>query len=371
MKIALIADFCPHYRYKLYSMLSKEHDFDFYFYRKDQKEKVKRVKTIREGPNFWYLSYFQIFKRLIKGRYDVVITITLNKWAFFSSFLISKITGAKFIVWHTIWYYPPTFKYKAFSKILLMILKNYADAIIVYGLHGKVFLKSKGVLDEKIFIAWQAVDNELYNKKIAYEEVEDIRTKLNIETNQVVLFVGRFRELKGMKYLMQALDGTSNKNAFTVLFVGGGPLRNYMEDFCNKHGIKVRFAGLLSYDKLPIYYKLATLLVLPSITVYRKESWGFKEPWGLVVNEAFNQGCPAVTSDSVGAAAGGLVKDNVNGFIVPERDSRALIVAIESILNSTKMRDELSKNASCEIKKWTYERQAEGVIGAIEYVCQV
>ena len=42
----------------------------------------------------------------------------------------------------------------------------------------------------------------------------------------------------------------------------------------------------------------------------------FREPWGLVVNEAMNRGLAVIASDAVGAAAGGLVRDGENGLIV-------------------------------------------------------
>ena len=65
--------------------------------------------------------------------------------------------------------------------------------------------------------------------------------------------------------------------------------------------------------------------MLPSITTALD-----KEPWGLVVNEAMHAGLPVVATDAVGAAAGGLVRDGENGFVVPERDADALAAAVRS-----------------------------------------
>ena len=45
----------------------------------------------------------------------------------------------------------------------------------------------------------------------------------------------------------------------------------------------------------------------------RSPSRRFREPWGLVVNEAMNQHVAIVASDAVGAAAGGLVRDGATG----------------------------------------------------------
>ena len=48
----------------------------------------------------------------------------------------------------------------------------------------------------------------------------------------------------------------------------------------------------------------------------------FREPWGLVANEAMNQGLAVIATDEVGAAAGGLVRHERNGLVVPAGDAR-------------------------------------------------
>ena len=58
-----------------------------------------------------------------------------------------------------------------------------------------------------------------------------------------------------------------------------------------------------------------TVVALPSIPTPR-----FREPWGLVCNEAMHQGRPVIASDSVGAAAGGLVRDGETGIVVRSGD---------------------------------------------------
>ena len=83
--------------------------------------------------------------------------------------------------------------------------------------------------------------------------------------------------------------------------------------------------GYVSPEEALTYYATADLFVLPSVTMPTG-----KEPWGLVVNEAMNQGLPVVATEAVGAAAGGLVQAGVNGFIVPERDSEALAQVIST-----------------------------------------
>jgi glycosyltransferase involved in cell wall biosynthesis len=81
-----------------------------------------------------------------------------------------------------------------------------------------------------------------------------------------------------------------------------------------------------------------------------------------------NQGAPVVTTDAVGAARGGLVKDGENGFIVPEGDTDALAEAMDRILGNYKLHEAMSNNAREHVKAWNYDAMASGFFQALEYV---
>src|SRR3972149_8452107 len=308
MKILFITNLCTHYRYKLYKLLAEKHNFDMYFFDDENKTKedIKHLKVFHDDK-FYYLPTKSILLKLFQRNYDVIIKCTNSKWSFWGCFLVAKLTKAKFIVWHSIWYYPETLQYKLFSWFLIKVLKDYSDAAVVYGEHGKRFLAEKGINPEKIFIAWQTVDNEVFGREVDEEEIAHIKERLNIpENKRIILYVGRLVELKGIEYLLEALNRL-NKKEFIFIAVGHGTLNGIIERFCEDNGINCRLVGLVPNCDLPPYYKLATVLVLPSITTKT-----FKEPWGLVVNEALNQGCPVVVTDAVGAGVGGLVKNEEN-----------------------------------------------------------
>ncbi|MFX0133941.1 MAG: glycosyltransferase family 4 protein [Candidatus Hodarchaeota archaeon] len=363
MKTAFITNLCTHYRYKIFKMLGNKHDYDFYFFDSEgkTKEDIKHLNVIKEGKRFHYLSIKKILINIIKKKYDVIIKCTNNKWAFLGSFIAAKLIKARFIVWHTIWYYPKTIQYRLFSQLLLYILKKHTDAIVVYGKHGKNFLIKKGINPAKIFIAWQTVDNELFGRDIDDEEITFIRNKYEIsESKKVILYVGRFEKIKGIEYLLEALD-MLDKREFVLLLIGDGSLSGQIRNYCEKNGIDYRITGLMPHYELPPYYKMADVFVLPSITTKK-----LKETWGLVVNEAFNQRCPAVVTDAVGAGVGGLLIDGVNGFVIKEKDANALADSLRKVISDTQLRNKLSRNAREDIKKWTYERQAEGFLNAVK-----
>jgi glycosyltransferase involved in cell wall biosynthesis len=364
VKVAVITNLCTHYRYKLFTLLVNKHNFDFYFFDDEEmtKEDIKHLKIYRGNERFYYLPGIKIFRKLMEIKYDVIIKCTNNQWVFYVSFLLAKFIKAKFIVWHSVWYYPNTLKYKLFSRLFVEILRNYVDAIIVYGEHGKKFLTEKGIDPKKIFIAWQTVDNEVFGKKVEDDDTRALKERHNIPDGKIILlYVGRLLEIKGIQYLLTALNKLDKSKIFFIA-IGSGELKNYIKEYCEINGIDYYLPGILPYQSLPPFYKIATSLVLPSITSHK-----FKEPWGLVVNEALNQGCPVVVTDAVGAGVGGLIKDGVNGFVVPEKDSDSLANKIGIIMNNDELREAFSKNALEEIKGWTYERQAEGFVNAVKF----
>jgi glycosyltransferase involved in cell wall biosynthesis len=113
-------------------------------------------------------------------------------------------------------------------------------------------------------------------------------------------------------------------------------------------------------QRLPAFYRLATVLVLPSVTTRE-----FREPWGLVTNEAFSQGCPVIVTETVGAAAGGLVRDGVNGLVIREDSSEDLASALSRVLRDPGLRTRLGEAGRTSVAGWTQERMVGGFLEAI------
>ena len=107
-------------------------------------------------------------------------------------------------------------------------------------------------------------------------------------------------------------------------------------------------------------YAACDVLVVPSIATPT-----FREPWGLVVNEAMNRGLPVIASDAVGAAAGGLVRDGRNGLVVPAGDSDALAGAIRRLAADPELRARLGEAGARDVRAYTYDAWAEGFSGAL------
>jgi glycosyltransferase involved in cell wall biosynthesis len=91
----------------------------------------------------------------------------------------------------------------------------------------------------------------------------------------------------------------------------------------------------------------------------------FKEPWGLVCNEAFEQGRTVIATTAVGAAAGGLVRDGETGLVIAPDDSRQLAAAIDTLLGDEPLRRRLGTAARAAVQPFTYDAMAAGVEAAL------
>jgi glycosyltransferase involved in cell wall biosynthesis len=76
-------------------------------------------------------------------------------------------------------------------------------------------------------------------------------------------------------------------------FVGDGPLRAEVEEVIREHDLPAKVLGFVNQSDMPAVYAAADCLVLPS---------DGSETWGLVVNEAFACGLPAIVSAEAGCA---------------------------------------------------------------------
>ena len=144
--------------------------------------------------------------------------------------------------------------------------------------------------------------------------------------SQVVAFLGRLVEQKGVRVLLEAYRQLPGRESTTLLFVGGGPLA----EECRAQPGVVVVEGV-PHARVPEYLALADLLVLPSLTT---ASW--REQFGRAAVEAMACGLPVVGSDS------GEIPNVLNGadggVVVPEGDVHALADAVDSLLGDPRAR---------------------------------
>jgi len=367
MKINFITNLCTHYVVRLFELLSERHEIRFYFTGGDESywntanrpaegnikgKYLKKLTKARIMPGVLFLP----FK---KG--DVCIKTLDGRFSLAVIFLITKLMRRPFILWTGLWAHPETLMHQLTFPFTRFIYRH-SDAIVVYGEHVKKYLIGLGVDREKIFCAPHSVDNSLMSELVLAEQKSALKKELGLAEEKVILYVGRLERCKGLEFLIEGLSKLRDID-FMMVFIGNGSLEGALKNQCEQSSVKAKFLGHIPNEKLVRYYALADAFVLPSITTTQ-----FKEPWGLVINEAMNQGCPIVTTDAVGAAAGGLVENGRNGYIVPEKDSQALKEALEQVLTDEEQRKSMEQYSRNKIREWDQQQTAAGFLQAIDYV---
>ncbi len=373
-RLVFVQSFCSHYTVGLFNLIAQHVDTEFFFF-SDGKERYWQDELgVRSGDfahtylrGFW-LGNTRIAPalpfKLLSSRAEAILSCIDGKFALAVAYVVARWKRVPFLLWTGLWCRVDT-TLQRWIFPLTRFLYQHADAVVVYGEHVKRYLVSEGVRPERIFVAPHAVDNSFYSRAVSGQEKQALREKLGILSDQkVILYLGRLEESKGLPYLLKAF-GSCHLSGAMLVIAGDGSERQALQDLALQLGIasRVRFAGHVPPEETVAYYALSSIVVLPSVSTAHA-----KEPWGLVVNEACNQGIPVVATDAVGAVSGGLLEDQKNGLVVPERDAGALARALLKIWEDPVARERMGAAARHSIRKWDQALQAGGFLLALEAV---
>jgi len=194
------------------------------------------------------------------------------------------------------------------------------------------------------------------------------REELGIPPDRrLILFVGRLDPVKGLDVLLEAMCELTRRlrpcrAQDLSLAVIGGDRESHLEammtdlscyaEIRRELGLEdlVVFIGSRSQEVLPLYYSAAEVCVMPSLY----------ESFGMVALEAMACGTPVIAS-----RVGGLtytVRDGETGFLVPERDPKALAARLEQLLTDDNLRRRMGERAVQVAAQYSWDV----VAGAIE-----
>lgn len=138
----------------------------------------------------------------------------------------------------------------------------------------------------------------------------------------IVLFAGNLHPFKGVLLLLDALAQISDRGKLLFVFAGPeesgnaewGSIDSYLR-YADQLGVlpQVRFTGRVTPECLASLYQCCDIVVLPT----------FRDMFPKVLVEGALAGKPLITTSANGAA-GSMVVDGVNGFVIAPGDSVAL-----------------------------------------------
>ena len=162
-----------------------------------------------------------------------------------------------------------------------------------------------------------------------------------------ILFVGEVGLRKGIAYLYEAQKRLNTTNV-VVRAVGPNVLSLQA---CKILAQKMDLAGPLPANEMPEVFRWADIFVFPSIC----------EGSALVIYEALASGVPVITTPN----AGSIVRDGIDGFIVPIRDSEAIANCIDGLAANPGVLQEMSRKAVECVQEITRAQYGERLVQAL------
>ncbi|MCL6622782.1 MAG: glycosyltransferase family 4 protein [Syntrophobacterales bacterium] len=182
-----------------------------------------------------------------------------------------------------------------------LVVRPLFDAAFVPGSLGQEYLASLGLPVRQIWKGVYVVDNDYFARgaAAARDQSTEYRSRYGLPEHYF-LCVSRLSSEKNLAGLIRAFaQYWAHGGAWHLVVAGTGPEEKTLRQMAaTVAGDKIHFVGWQQYERLPVYYGLARIFILPSHI----------EPWGLVVNEAMAAGLPVLVSTACGCAPDWLLK---------------------------------------------------------------
>ena len=225
-----------------------------------------------------------------------------------------------------------------FTVVSSYIYKELLNLLILYSTTG---IKN----NKKFKIIPMGVEVSKFISKV---NKKSLKRKYNIDSKNVLLFIGRLVEKKGLEYLLKAFPNILKTNPNTLLVIcGDGPLKERYEELSKKMKLDnfVKFVGKISEEEKLDYLAMADILVVPSI----KTKEGDTEGLPVVILEGGASEKPIVASNVGGISDA--IYDRLNGFLVRQKDPKMLAEKINILLSNVTLRKKFGKRSRKLVEK--------------------
>jgi phosphatidylinositol alpha-mannosyltransferase len=165
-----------------------------------------------------------------------------------------------------------------------------------------------------------------------------------------IVFVGQPVERKGLPVLARAFEALREQIPAELVMIGPSPeqLSRMMPDPRGVHAL-----GKIDDEAKRRELELADVLCAPSLG---------GESFGMVLTEALAAATPVVASDIAGYRD--IVRDGVNGVLVPPADPRALASALRDLWAKPERRAQMGRAGAAGVQRFAWPRIAAQVLDA-------
>lgn len=254
-------------------------------------------------------------------------------------------------------------KLRFYEKFLYRRVKS---VIVVTEQLKKALIDQKVIKKEKILVASDAVDLEMFNRINASKE--ELRKELNLpQDKKLISYVGQLYTKgrgKGVGCMLRALKilkEEGGKNLIMV-FVGGKEraIREYQTE-AEKIGLKkddLIFIKQVPFVEVPKYEKAFDILVIP----FPREKHYAHYASPLKLFEYMASRKPIVASDLPSIRE---ILNQDNSILVKPDSPKALAEGIKKVLNNPELVRNISRQAHKDVLRHTWDKRAKKILDFI------
>jgi len=196
----------------------------------------------------------------------------------------------------------------------------------------------------KVRVIYNGVDTDRF-KPVSDTERVALRHEYGLRADvPVVVYVGRFEPVKGISYLVDAIEKIE-EGVYQFVFVGSGSDVTLVKRLTELRS-DVRYLGALDNDDMWQIYALADVFILPSVALE-----GVREGLPLSLIEAMASGNIVIVTPVGGMEE--VVEDGVSGIFIKEKDVNDIVEKLRYVReNLVELRRSMSISARERVVKY-------------------
>jgi len=219
------------------------------------------------------------------------------------------------------------------------------------------------VVGEELYMKFKKKGDSVFKIVVSLISINDIKKKIVLCSTRKqkinLLHVGRLSPERGISYLIEGVilfkERYDGDVALTI--VGSGAEESVLKKKVRENGLdgNINFTGYIPYGKDIVgVYQNSDIFILPSLS----------EGVPKTMLESMANGVPVIAT-SVGGIPE-IIKDGVNGLLIPPADPSAIANAIYRLINNCELRIRIAKNGLETMKEYSLESQRDRIVEILQ-----
>ncbi len=225
-----------------------------------------------------------------------------------------------------------------------------ADRIIAFSAHERdAMQRLYGADPKKVSLVPCGVDLSVFRPL----DRKQVRERLGLNGDKILLYVGRIEPLKGLDLLVETAAQMDIGESVRVIVVGadanGGRELDRVKQLAKERNLEdqIDFVGQVDHTELPLYYNAADVCVVPS----------YYEGFGLVALESMACGTPVVASRVGGLST--IIDHGSTGYLKSWRCPEAFANSLEMIISNDGLQQSMGEAARKRAESMGWDNVAE------------